>query len=52
MGVEGLLTTKWEVRGEGETAREYSKGEKAFLHETLPLEVNYTQRLPSTLSYV
>jgi len=32
------LTTKWEVRGEADTAREYSKGEKAFLHETLPLE--------------
>ena len=43
MGVEGLLTTKWEVRGEADTAREYSKGEKAFVHETLPLEVNHTK---------
>ena len=48
VGVEGLLTTKWEVRGEDDTAREYSKGEKAFLHETQPLEVRYTQYLPST----
>ena len=39
MGVEGLLTTKWEVRGEADTAREYAKGEKAFVHEVMPLEV-------------
>jgi len=39
VGVEGLLTTKWEVRGEADTAREYAKGEKAFLHEVMPLEV-------------
>jgi delta-1-pyrroline-5-carboxylate synthetase len=39
VGVEGLLTTKWEVRGEADTAREYAKGEKVFVHETLPLEV-------------
>jgi len=38
VGVEGLLTTKWEVRGEADTAREYAKGEKAFLHEVMPLE--------------
>jgi len=50
--VEGLLTTKWEVRGEADTAREYAKGEKAFLHEVMPLEVSFTQQLPSTLSYV
>jgi len=52
VGVEGLLTTKWEVRGEADTAREYAKGEKAFLHEVMPLEVSFTQQLPSTLSYV
>ena len=53
VGVEGLLTTKWEVRGEADTAREYAKGEKVFVHETLPLEVScFAQQLPSTLSYV
>ena len=52
VGVEGLLTTKWEVRGEADTAREYAKGEKVFVHETLPLEVSFTQQLPSTISYV
>jgi len=38
VGVEGLLTTKWEVRGEADTAREYANGEKAFIHEIMPLE--------------
>ena len=40
VGVEGLLTTKWEVRGEADTAREYAKGEKAYVHEVMPLEVS------------
>ena len=44
VGVEGLLTTKWEVRGEADTAREYAKGEKAFVHEVMPLEVRFTQQ--------
>merc|ERR1719414_1255927 len=38
VGVEGLLTTKWEVRGEADTAKEYAKGEKAYVHEVMPLE--------------
>merc|ERR1712106_1015064 len=38
VGVEGLLTTKWELRGENDTAAEYAKGEKVFLHQELPLE--------------
>ena len=40
VGVEGLLTTKWEVRGEADTAREYAKGEKVYVHEVMPLEVS------------
>ena len=39
VGVEGLLTTKWEVRGEADTAKEYARGEKVFLHQPRPLEV-------------
>jgi len=38
VGVEGLLTTKWVVKGENDTAQEYAKGEKVFLHQDLPLE--------------
>jgi len=38
VGVEGLLTTKWEVRGEAETAGEYARGHKKYIHASLPLE--------------
>merc|ERR1719318_921582 len=38
VGVEGLLTTKWVVKGESDTAGEYARGEKLFDHEQLPLD--------------
>lgn len=38
VGVEGLLTTKWELRGEADTAQEYARGEKVYIHQSLPLE--------------
>ena len=38
VGVEGLLTTKWELRGDNDTAAEYAQGEKQFVHKQLPLD--------------
>ena len=38
VGVEGLLTTKWEVRGTDDTAAEYARGDRTFLHSALPLD--------------
>jgi len=32
VGVEGLLTTKWLLRGQDDSAAEYAKGDKNFLH--------------------
>merc|ERR1719348_1059165 len=33
VGVEGLLTTKWVLRGEADTAGEYAAGEKSYVHK-------------------
>ncbi len=37
VGVEGLMTTRWLLRGTGQGAGEYSRGDRVFLHRVLPL---------------
>ncbi|MFW5826791.1 MAG: glutamate-5-semialdehyde dehydrogenase [Alkalispirochaeta sp.] len=36
VGVEGLVTYKWEVHGQGHVVDDYSSGRKAFTHRDLP----------------
>jgi gamma-glutamyl phosphate reductase len=38
VGVEGLLTTRWLLRGSGQGAGEYGAGGKTFQHLALPLD--------------
>jgi len=42
VGVEGLLTTKWVLRGEDDTAQEYEDGTKTFLHHELDTDTSDT----------
>jgi len=37
VGVEGLMTTRWLLRGAGQGAADYGKGGRRFLHKKLPL---------------
>ena len=37
VGVEGLLTTKWVLSGDGDTAKDYASGDRQFVHKALPV---------------
>lgn len=37
VGVEGLLTTRWLLRGEGQAASDYGPGKRGFTHRPLPV---------------
>ncbi|XP_013413324.1 delta-1-pyrroline-5-carboxylate synthase isoform X2 [Lingula anatina] len=38
VGVEGLLTTKWILKGSGNTVAEFTAGDMKYLHEQLPID--------------
>ena len=38
VGVDGLLTTRWLLTGNGQAASDYGVGKRSFLHESLPTE--------------
>ena len=38
VGVEGLLTTRWLLRGHGQGAADFGQGARSFTHRALPLE--------------
>nr|XP_053632342.1 delta-1-pyrroline-5-carboxylate synthase-like [Cherax quadricarinatus] len=44
VGMDGLLTTKWVLRGDCGTASDFTEGKRVFLHERLPIdgEINNT----------
>ena len=44
--MEGLLTTKWILVGDDDTANDYAIGAKQFVHKSLPIEdtgLNYLE---------
>jgi len=38
VGVEGLLTTKWRMAGDGHTVEDFATGARTYVHESLPLK--------------
>lgn len=38
VGVDGLLTTKWQLRGDGHLVNDFATGQREYVHEKRPLE--------------
>jgi len=45
VGVEGLLTTKWMLDGDGDTASDYATGQRVFEHEQLPTSAAFSAEI-------
>merc|ERR1719189_2494811 len=45
VGVEGLLTTKWMLDGDGDTAADYATGQRVFEHEHLPTSATFSAEI-------
>jgi glutamate-5-semialdehyde dehydrogenase len=37
VGLEGLVTYRYRLRGHGQTVADYARGDQRFLHRSLPL---------------
>lgn len=48
VGVEGLLTTKWLLFGNGETAADFTEGRRKFIHEGFELDVSEPPKKEAT----
>ena len=44
VGIEGLLTTKWLLYGEGHSASDFSSGKRKFIHQQID-PVTFNQKL-------
>ena len=51
VGVEGLLTTKWMLDGDGDTASDYATGQRVFEHEQLPISATFSAEIKWTCCY-
>lgn len=44
VGVEGLLTTKWLINGDGHIVENFTKGKMEFIHKSFPVSQEISQK--------